>query len=204
MTQMYYLTPDGTPTARLAVLIPSVINPQALTDAELAEYGVARCAVVYPSVEWWQQRGARQIDTSVTPHVITWGVEDLALDDAKAVAWQRIKDERDERQRGLMPYTYPSGVEHHNEMTDKVIRDLSASTTAALALASQGVTGAVMPWTTYENVTHMLTPVQMIAFGLASTQWHSAIHIQSQAIRAAIAAAEDVAGVVAAAQWPGA
>lgn len=199
---MYCRLPDGTPTARLAVLIPSVINPQALTDAELAEYGVARCTVVYPSVEWWQQRGARQIDTSVTPHVITWSVDDLALDDAKAVAWQRIKDERDERQRGLMHYTYPSGDTHHNEMTDKVIRDLSASTTAALALASQGVADPIMPWTTAENVTHMLTPAQMIAHGLAATQWHSAIHIQSQAIRSAIENASDVTAVVAAARWP--
>lgn len=199
---MYYHIPDGEPTSNLPRLIPSVINPQALTDAELVEYGVARCTVVYPIVEWWQRRGARQIDTSATPHVITWGVEDLALDDVKTVAWQRIKDQRDERQRGLMPYIYPSGDTHHNEMTDKVIRDLSASTSAALALASQGVTDPIMPWTTYENVTHMLTPAQMIAHGLAATQWHSAIHIQSQAIRTAIDTAEDVAGAVAAAQWP--
>lgn len=202
MTQLYYHTPDGEPTSNLPSLIPHVITPQALTDAELAEYDVARCNVLYPTVEWWQQRGARQIDTSSTPHVITWGVDDLALEDVKAVAWQRIKDERDERQRGLMPYTYPSGAEHHNEMTDKVIRDLSASTTAALALVSQGVTSPVMPWTTHENVTHMLTPAQMVAFGLAATQWHSAIHVQSQTIRAAIESATDVAGVVAAAAWP--
>lgn len=38
MTQMYYGTPDGEPTSNLAALIPQVINPQALTDAELAEY----------------------------------------------------------------------------------------------------------------------------------------------------------------------
>lgn len=204
MTQMYYRTPDGEPTSNLPALIPSVINPHALTDAELAEYGAARCTVVYPTIEWWQQRGARQIDISVTPHVITWAVETRTLDDVRELAWQRIKDQRDERQRGLMPYTYPSGDTHHNEMTDKVIRDLSASTTAALALASQGVTGAVMSWTTHENVTHMLTPAQMIAHGLTATQWHSAIHMQSQTIRAAIDAAEDVAGVIDAAVWPGA
>lgn len=200
---MYYRTPDGEPTSNLPSLIPHVINPQALTDAELADYGIARCTIVYPAVEWWQQRGARQIDTEQTPHVITWAVETRQLEDVRALAWQRIKDERDERQRGLMPYTYPSGDTHHNEMTDKVIRDLSASTTAALALASQGVTGAVMPWTAHENVTHMLTPAQMIAFGLTATQWHSAIHVQSQTIRAAINAAEDVSGVVAAAAWGG-
>lgn len=202
MTQMYYRLPDGTPTARLAVLIPSVINPQALTDAELAEHGVARCTVVYPAVEWWQQRGARQVDTSVSPHVITWSVEDLSLDDVKAVAWQCIKDQRDERQRGLMPYTYPSGAVHHNEMTEKVLRDLNGQATGALILSSMGVTDPVMPWTTHENVTHYLTPAQMLAFSMAALQWHSAIHIQSQTIRAAIESATDVAGAVAAAQWP--
>lgn len=200
---MYYRTPDGEPTSTLPALIQSVINAHALTDAELADYDVARCTVVYPAVEWWQQRGARQIDTTQTPHVITWAVEDRALAEVKAIAWQRIKDERDERQRGLMPYTYPSGDTHHNEMTDKVIRDLSASTTAALALASQGVTAAVMPWTTFENVTHMMTPAQMIAFGLTATQWHSAIHMTSQSIRPQIEAAETVAETVAAAVWPG-
>ena len=202
MTQMYYRTPDGEPTSNLPSLIPHVISPQALTDAELADYDVARCTVVYPAVEWWQQRGTRQIDTSVIPHVITWAAESRTLEDVRVLAWQRIKDERDERQRGLMPYTYPSGVDHHNEMTDKVIRDLSASTTAALALASQGVTAAVMPWTTHENVTHMMTPAQMATFGLSATQWHSAIHMQSQTIRAAISDAVDVAGVIAAAVWP--
>ena len=199
---MYYRTPDGEPTSNLAALIPSVINPQALTDAELADYDVARCTVAHPTVEWWQQRGTRQIDTSVTPHVITWTVEDRPLADVKVAAWQRIKGERDERQRGLMPYTYPNGDTHHNEMTDKVIRDLSASTTAALALASQGVTAAVMPWTTYENVTHLLTPAQMIAFGLTATQWHSAIHMTSQTIRPQIENAVDVSAVAAAAVWP--
>ena len=90
MTQMYYRTPDGEPTSNLPSLIPHVINPQALTDAELADYNVARCTVVHPAVEWWQQRGARQIDTAQTPHVITWVVETRTLEDVRALAWQRI------------------------------------------------------------------------------------------------------------------
>ncbi len=87
-------------------------------------------------------------------------------------------------------------------MTVKVIRDLTASTTAALALASQGVTTAMMSWTTHENITHMLTPAQMIEFGLAAMQRHCAIHMQSQAIRADIGAAQTVEAVIAAAVWP--
>ena len=201
MTQMYYGTPDGEPTSNLPSLIPHVINPQALSDAELADYDVARCTVVYPTVEWWQQRGARQIDTTQTPHVITWAVEDRPLAESKAIAWQRIKDERDERQRGLMPYTYPSGVEHHNDMTEKVLRDINRQAAGALILSSMGVTDPAMPWTTHENITHYLTPAQMLAFSMAALQWHSALHVQSQTIRAAIESAADVAGVIAAAAW---
>jgi len=199
---MYYRLPDGEPSSNLPSLIPHVINPQALTDAELSDYNVARCAVVYPTVEWWQQRGARQIDTTQTPHVITWAVETLPLEEVKTIAWQRIKDQRDERQRGLMPYTYPSGDTHHNEMTEKVLRDLNGQATGALILSSTGVTDPVMPWTTHENSTHYLTPAQMLSFAMAALQWHSNLHIQSQTIRAAINAAEDVSAVVAAAQWP--
>lgn len=201
---MYYQLPDGDPTPDIARLIPSVISPQYLDDAELVPHGVARCDVVEPAIEWWQQRGARQIDTAQTPHVITWAVDDRALEDAKALSWQRIKTERDQRQAGSMPYTYPSGDTHHNVMTEKVIRDLSSSTTAAIALAGQGITDPVMPWTVEENVTHWLTPAQMVAFGLAAMQWHSTLHMQSQTVRAAINAATTLADVVAAAQWPGA
>lgn len=201
---MYYRLPDGEPTSNLPSLIPHVINPQALTDAELADYDVARCTVVYPTVEWHQQRAARQIDTAHTTHVITWAVETRPLEDVRALAWQRIKDERDERQRGLMPYTYPSGTEHHNEMSEKVLRDLNGQATGALILSSMGITDPVMPWTTFENVTHYLTPAQMLAFSMAALQWHSAIHVQSQTIRAAINAAETVQAVIVAAVWPGA
>ena len=202
MTQMYYRLPDGEPTSNLPSLIPHVINPQALTDSELADYDVARCTVVYPAVEWWQQRGARQIEAAQTPHVITWAVESRTLEDVRALAWQRIKDERDERQRGLMPYTYPSGAEHHNEMSEKVLRDLNGQATGALILSSMGVTDPVMPWTTHENATHYLTPAQMLAFSMAALQWHSAIHVQSQTIRAAINGAETVQDVIDAATWP--
>ena len=204
MTQMYYRTPDGEPTTNLAALIPQVINPQALTDAELADYNVARCTVVYPAVEWWQQRGARQIDASQTPHVITWAVETRPLEDVRALAWQRIKDERDERQCGLMPYTYPSGDTHHNEMTEKVLRDVNGQATGALILSSIGVTDPAMPWTVHENITHYLTPAQMLAFSMAALQWHSALHVHSQTLRGAINGAATVPDVVAAAVWPGA
>jgi len=197
---MYYQTPDGQPT-RLQTLLPNIISPEFLTDDELAAHGIARCEVVHPTVEWWQQRGERVIDTEQAPHVITWGVEDRTLEDVKTLAWGRIKQERDTRQQGLMPYDYPGYGVLHNEMTEKVVRDLSASTTAGVALAGMGVTDPAMPWTTHENTTVVLTPAQMVAFGLAAMQWHTALHMTSQTLRPLIADAESVTEVVAV-QWP--
>lgn len=94
---MCYRLPDGEPTSNLPSLIPNVINPQALTDAELADYDVARCTVVYPTVEWWQQRGARQIDTAQTPHAITWAVETLPNEALRARAAGLVAIGEDER-----------------------------------------------------------------------------------------------------------
>lgn len=200
---MYYKLPNGNPTSNVRGLIPSVINPSALSDEELLEYQVSRCEVIDSDVKWWQIENGWIYDTTQNPHRLSKQVIDLPLERVKEIAWNKVKDERAIKQSGLMPYTYPSGDTHHNEMTDKVIRDLSASTTAAIVLVSQGVSDAIMPWTTHENVTHMLAPEQMIAFGLTATQWHSTIHLISQQIRPQIEAAQTVAEVISAAQWPG-
>ncbi len=199
---MYYRLPAENPTTNLQILIPDVINPKALSDEELLAYNVARCVVEQPKLNWWQTRGERIVDSSVIPHRITWEVIDLPLDTVKEIAWQNAKSEREFRQRGLMPYTYPSGDTHHNEMTEKVLRDLNGQATGALILSSMGVTDPVMPWTTHENITHYLTPAQMLEFSMAALQWHSALHIQSQTIRTAIESALDVAGVIDVAVWP--
>ncbi|MDY0073742.1 MAG: DUF4376 domain-containing protein [Thauera sp.] len=201
---MYYRVPDGEPTAQIKRLLPSVINPQNLDDDDLAALGIARVVVEYPQLEWWQQRAGRIIDASEQPHRMSWGVEDLPLEQVKDLAWQRVKAEREARKAGLMPYDYSGewGV-LHNQMTERTCADLSASTTGALAMSAAGVTDAVIPWTTHENVTVLLTPDQTVAFGVAALQWLSAIHVRSQQMRTAIEAAEDVAGVVAEAEWGG-
>lgn len=198
MADLAYLTPDGTP-ARLKTLLPQVSNPQALTEAELASYGIARCTVVQPPVEWWQQHGARTVDTSVTPHVISWAVEDRPLDEAKSLAWERIKTEREARQSGLMPYTFPGDVAGHVEMTDRAKADLTAQTTAAVGMIVAGIPGNLV-WTSFENITHNLTPAEMLALGFAGGQWVAAIHVESQTLRAQIDAATTVVDVVAV-QW---
>lgn len=198
MAELAYRLPDGEPS-RLKTLLPQVSNPQSLTEAELADYGIARCTVVQPAVEWWQQHGARTVDTSVAPHVISWAVEDRPLDEVKSLAWARIKAEREVRQSGLMPYVFPGDVAGHVEMTERAKADLTAQTTAAVGLIVAGIPGNLI-WTSYENITHTLTPAEMLALGLAGGQWVAGIHAESQTIRAQISAATTVAEVVAV-QW---
>ncbi|WP_418647262.1 hypothetical protein ACNQFN_18880 [Thauera butanivorans] len=197
----YLRLADRTLTPQLKALLPHISNPGNLTDAELEAAGVVRAVVEQPTVKWWQRRGERVDDIDQRPAHVTWQVDELDLEEARAVAWERVKAERETRQIGPMPYVYPSGQTHHNTMTERVVRDLTASTTTAVALHAAGGAEPVMAWTVDENVTHMLTPAEMIAFGLTATQWHSAIHLQSQTLRAAIYAAETVEAVVSAAQW---
>lgn len=75
MIVQYYKMPDGEPTTNVKSLLPNVISPQNLPDGILNALGVARVVATQPKLEWWQQRGGRIIDTSVTPHEMTWGVE---------------------------------------------------------------------------------------------------------------------------------
>lgn len=202
MTNWFIRLDDGELTPRLKGLLPHVSSPECLDDVALASMGVARCEVHDAPVQWWQQRGAREVDTTAVPPVVSWAVLDRPLDEVKALAWARVKAERERRQQDAMPYTYPDGSAHHNIMSDRTVRDLSASTTVALALAAADVSDPVMAWTVCENVTHMLTPQQMIAFGVAATQWYSAAHLRSQAIRAQIETAGTLAEVLALAAWP--
>lgn len=199
---MYMTLPDGNPVPRLSALLPHIINPEALTDAELTALGVARCEITRATLEWWQVHGAPTINTEVRPVTISYPAEDLPLEDVKALAWQRIKDERETRQSGLMPYVFPGDVAGNVEMTERAKADLTAQTTAAVGLIVAGIPGNLI-WTSFENITHTLTPAEMLALGLAGGQWVAAIHAESQTIRAQINAATDVQGVVAAAVWPG-
>lgn len=198
----YIRLADGELTPRLKVLLPHVSSPEHLDDAALAGMGVARCVVHDAPLQWWQLLGARTVDTTTIPVTVRWAVFERPLDEVKVLAWARVKDERARRQQAAMPYAYPDGSIHHNVMSDRTVRDLSASTTVALALAAAGVSAPLMPWTVDENVTHMLTPQQMISFGVAATQWYSSIHLQSQTIREQIEAAGTVDEVISLAAWP--
>lgn len=197
---MYMTLPDGVPTSHLPSLVPHIINAEALPDDALTSLGVARCVVSRPDIEWYQTHGAPVINVAVRPVTIIYPVIDRDLESVKQMAWERIKRQRTERQDGLMPYTFPSGDVHHVAFNDKAKTDLAAQTTAALGMMVASIPGTLV-WTVHENVTHSLTPSEMLMLGLTGGAWQSAIHTASQPIREAINAAATVAGVVSAAVW---
>jgi hypothetical protein len=190
----YYLIPDGEPTD-IRRLLPSVINPQNLTDAELLERGIARVEVTQPALQWWQQRGERVIDDTGTPHVMTWSVVDRPLEQVKALAWERIKETRAEKRgEGTLHNGIP--VQVRDEDITNLLALHAAATTALMNQQSPN-----LPFTDSENATHWLTPAEMLALTMAAFGHGSMVHVTSQNLRDAINAAETVAAVVAV-EWP--
>ncbi|HRQ57667.1 MAG TPA: DUF4376 domain-containing protein [Azoarcus taiwanensis] len=195
MAELAYKMPDGAP-APLRRLLPQVVSPEALTDAELARYGVARCVVIYPELAWWQTRGARSVDASETPHVISWAVEDRLLEEVKELAWERIKDVRAEKRAEGVAHTFPGDVVGRIQIREEDINNLlsiHAAATTALMMSQP----ATLPFTDAENVTHWLSAQQALEVTMAAFAHGAAVHVQSQTRRAQIEAAESVAEVVA-------
>lgn len=198
---IYLVLNSGQLTTRLKTLLPNVINPEALGDDELLALGIKRATITKPTPEWWQRHGEPVIDSEATPATVTHPLESISLEEVKERAWGLVKEGREVRQQGLMPFSFPSGDLHHIEFTERAKADLTAQTTAAIGMLVAGIPGTLV-WTVYENVTHQLTPTQMLTLGFTAGQWQGAIHAQSQTIRDAIYAATDVEGVIAAAVWP--
>lgn len=193
---------DRTLTQNLKTVLPHISNPGNLTDAELEAAGVVRAVVEQPTVEWWQRRGARIDDIDQRPAHVTWAVEDRMLAEVKEIAWAKTKSERVERRTAGVARTFPDGSTGHIQIRDEDIVNLlsihAKATTATAAGSAEPI-----PFTDREDVTRWLAPADALAVAMAAFAHGAAVHVTSQDIRAAILAAETVAEVVTAAQWPG-
>lgn len=202
MTRLFYQLPNGTPTADLSTLVPAVINPQFLTAAELAEVGVAECVVDYPTVAWWQELGAKLIDTTPPVHAITWAVTNRALDETQQMAWEKIKERRAiERQKGVS-FVFSDGQAGTIQIRDEDITNLLAIHAAASAAVMTN-NEAQIPFTDAENQTRFLEPAEALRLVMAAFAHGSHVHVTSQNIRTAINSADSVSKVVDATKWPG-
>lgn len=202
---MYYTLPDGEPTSRLQTLLPDVISPQFLTDAELAERGIARCEVVHPIIEWHQQRGERTFDTTQTPHILSLAVEDRPLDDVKARAVARLNEERDRR--------FESGFSFAGTAFDSRQQDRE-NIAGAVQLATLWLMSGGDPldtkwhggeqdfvWINANNDLTVLSAGAMIEFGKTAAAHKHLLIFTARAYKDAALAGTTVAEVVAV-EWP--
>lgn len=195
MPDLAYLLPDGEPTT-IKRLLPHIINPHNLTDAELAALGIARCTVGYPTVEWWQQRGERTIDMTVTPHVISWTVGDRPLEDVKVQAKARIDEGREERISAGMQYNFPGEIMGTVQLREQDVRNLQTVATTALSLLAMGMDSPIV-FRDAENRQHSLTPQQAAIMTMTASAFGSGVYGQSWALKDQIDTAQTVAEVVA-------
>jgi hypothetical protein len=66
------------------------------------------------------------------------------------------------------------------------VMNITGETTAALILSGQGVTSAVIEFRDQQNATHLMTPNQVIAMGIAVSSFISSTYAAKWTIQAAI------------------
>jgi hypothetical protein len=100
------------------------------------------------------------------------------LDDRRRALSERIAQRRVDEQGKGYTYLFPDGltgvVQTRQDSPD--LLNINGQVTAALVLQSQGVLDPVMNFRDEENVTHQMTPTQMIVMGLTVSQFVSATY----------------------------
>jgi hypothetical protein len=115
------------------------------------------------------------------------------LADKQAALLARLEPQRLVRQNAGLPYTFAPAVVASDGVTvvapavtgtiqtrDQTlypdVANINGETTAALILQSQGVTSAAISFRDQQNVTHAMTPAQIIAMGIAVSSFISATY----------------------------
>lgn len=101
----------------------------------------------------------------------------VALAAAKQAALDALEAQRVTVQNKGCLYGFPDGQGHIQTRVDtQDLLNINGQVTAALILKSQNQNGAVIPFRDAENVTHMLTPDQMVAAGMAAQAFVSSVY----------------------------
>jgi len=101
-----------------------------------------------------------------------------------------------------VPIVFPDGSSGTAQTRESDKLNINGLVTSSLILKSQGVTGAVVPYRDLENITHMLSPDQMIQIGMDILNKISAVYQSAWAIKSAVASAADPMAYDITAGWP--
>jgi hypothetical protein len=114
-----------------------------------------------------------------------------------------IKVERERRQQAGLSYLFPDGATGTIQTRDEQdLLNINGQVTAALVLSAQGYTAPMLAFRDSENVTHAMTPAQMIAMGMAASQFVSATYAAKWAHDEAIKQWDGIAAYNVATGWP--
>lgn len=97
---------------------------------------------------------------------------------------------------------FPDGLGTVQTRDPDDYRNINGMVTAALVLSAQGVTDPVLPFRDAEDSTHMLTPTEMIAVGMAVQQRVGALYGASWAIKQFIEESQNPLEINIGLGWP--
>ena len=133
-------------------------------------------------------------------------LQSIAFEQRQAVLYNQLEDARLARQnRGLVYAFVPAvpavlasdgvtvvtpavpavlgTIQTRDATLYRDIANINGEASAALILEGQGVTAAVLDFRDEQNVTHVMTPAQMIAMGLAVSSFINATYLAKWALK---------------------
>lgn len=132
--------------------------------------------------------------------------DDLPLTKQKSALKDQNLQRRLDRMAQGISYDFPDGTGTVQTRNDTDLGNINAVATTAIVLQGQGVTDPVVKFRDTENVTHLMTPEQAIAFGVALSSSITAIYQNKWDTDEAIDALADQAAIDAFdldAEWSG-
>lgn len=132
-------------------------------------------AIVAAGHQVWTHDGQRYADDAVAVQAIIAGHDpliNLRAEQHAAVASLRLA-----KQQSGTSYLFPDGITGGIQLRDQQdIANVNGRVTAALILQAQGITDPILGFRDEHNVTHQMTPAQIIAMGMAVSQYIDATY----------------------------
>ena len=138
--------------------------------------------------KWSDYRAAlrNMPDDFEDPNIVTWPVMPDAIQlpkidtqsDAEAVR-RSLAAKRIDMQGIGMTYIFPDGLTGTVQTRNAIdVINITGQAVGAMALSMQGDTTTLMPFRDAENVTHELTPLQMVQMAMAALNFVSATYLK--------------------------
>lgn len=111
------------------------------------------------------------------------------LEDMKVLKMAEIENWRIQAERSGMPWHFGTIEDIVQVRHERDLANINGQVSAALVLKGRGVTQAVLPFRAQSNITHNLTPDEMIDMGMAVGEFTADQYMKAWALKEQVAAA---------------